>query len=235
MQSEDPATEFALLLAKGITGFRQMMGTPEWLAQRKAGAILSPIQAPELLLLPGPIIVRQNASTPEIAVAEVRSQQAMGVDFIKMVDTTRDEYLAALDEAHRLGLSFAGHLPESISVTEAAAHGMTAIEHLGPTNSIDRDPFAQQLLEFCASVGSVVGCRISTHYNIFKSAVPALDACSSSAGVLACEFGRRPGAQNPAATRDHGPRCPPLSLAPNGETRATRDPWTLSLQPCTAT
>jgi hypothetical protein len=127
---------YALMLANGITGFRQMSGSPELLAQRKGGKNMPGPDAPELLAMPGSILTGVNAGTPEAAVAEVRKQKDEGADFIKVIDVKPAAFFAALDEATQLGLPFDGHLPPSVNVTEAAQRKMRGIEHLGPKESV---------------------------------------------------------------------------------------------------
>jgi hypothetical protein len=136
LNSSDPEGSLTLMLANGITGFRQMSGTPEQLEDRRQGKPLPSADAPELLVEPGTILTRANAGSPEAAVAEVRKQKAEGADFIKVIDVDPNAFFAALKEATRLGLPFVGHLPPSVNVAEAARGGMRSIEHLGPRDSV---------------------------------------------------------------------------------------------------
>ena len=136
LNSSSPETSLPLMLASGITGFRQMVGSPEQLARRRQGQSLTPSIAPELLLLPGPVLAGPAVATPEAVIAEIRKQKLEGADFIKVVDLPPATYLAALDEAKADGLSVAGHLVPTVDVRDAARHGMRAIEHLGPTISM---------------------------------------------------------------------------------------------------
>lgn len=132
---ENPEQAFGLMLANGITGFRQMSGDEELLALRRQGH-LSAVAHPELLIMPGYVLVPQIAKSVEHVRDTVRNQQQAGADFIKAVAMQRDVYLAAMEEAAYHGLPFAGHLPADIDVRSAIAHGMQAIEHLGPGSSL---------------------------------------------------------------------------------------------------
>jgi hypothetical protein len=61
----------------------------------------------------------------------VRDLQRLGVDFIKVHDhTPREVFFAIADEAPKVGLTFAGHVPMGVTVEEAADAGMRSIEHL---------------------------------------------------------------------------------------------------------
>ncbi|MFE6484016.1 amidohydrolase family protein [Streptomyces sp. NPDC057757] len=125
--------DLRLLLAYGITGFRQMSGSPDLLRARAEGTLDLPVDGPRLLSMPGTVLVTPlNAGTPEEGAATVRRQHGEGADFIKVAMTAPDVFFAAQTEALRLGLPIVGHLPEGIDVIEASRLGMRSIEHLGP-------------------------------------------------------------------------------------------------------
>lgn len=132
----DPTASLELLLANGITGVRQMSGSPELLQKRRDGQLILPTAGPELLAMPGTILTGANAGTPEAAIAEVDRQKQMGADFIKVIDVKPDPFFAALAEAKKLGLVFDGHLQPTSAIEKAADEGMSAIEHLGPKESV---------------------------------------------------------------------------------------------------
>ncbi|ROP63625.1 amidohydrolase family protein [Curtobacterium sp. ZW137] len=121
-----------LMGAYGITGFRQMSGSPALLAARATGDLGLPADGPALVAMPGDLLTPVNAGTVEAAVATVREQHALGADFLKVASVTPAVLLAVLDEAARVGIPVAGHLPNGIDVREASRRGMRCIEHLGP-------------------------------------------------------------------------------------------------------
>jgi imidazolonepropionase-like amidohydrolase len=135
LDSTDPEGGLTLLLANGVTGIRQMSGSPDILQKRREGRLM-PAVSPELLALPGTILTRANAGSPEAAVAEIDRQKDQGADFIKLIDTSPPTFFAAVAEAKRLGPPILGHLPTGVDVAEAARAGMTAVEHLGPTANL---------------------------------------------------------------------------------------------------
>ena len=124
-----------LMLANGITGFRQMSGDAATLDRRRAGPLTTADQ-PALLAMPGAILTRANAPTPAAAVAEIDRQQAAGADFIKVIDVAPPTFAAVMNEATRVGLPVAGHLPANIDVRDASARGMRSVEHLGPQDTL---------------------------------------------------------------------------------------------------
>lgn len=133
---QDPSGTLRLMMAQGITGFRQMSGSTALLAQRRDGRLDLPDDGPALLAMPGAILSPTNAGTPKAAIATVREQAAAGADFIKIAFIAADVLPAVQDEARRLGVPVAGHLPEGVDVRAAARRGLQAIEHLGPGSTL---------------------------------------------------------------------------------------------------
>ncbi|MGW8328920.1 amidohydrolase family protein [Streptomyces sp. NPDC055897] len=123
---------YALMLANGVVGFRQMSGNRELLKSRRMGTLPRPNGAPELKATAGDLLTPLNANTTESAIQAVREQHRDGADFIKAALTTRETFLAALQEANRLGIRLGGHLPADLDPREAARAGVWSIEHLGP-------------------------------------------------------------------------------------------------------
>ncbi|MGA2391867.1 MAG: amidohydrolase family protein [Candidatus Lustribacter sp.] len=136
LNQPDPQDGMALMLSLGITGFRQLSGTPELLAARHAGTLLPAADSPALLEMPGEILTGANAATTDAVVAEIQRQKAQGADFIKVIDVTPEVFFAGLAESTRLGLRFLGHLPPVVDVAAAARAGIRSIEHLGPKDSV---------------------------------------------------------------------------------------------------
>ncbi|SEB05481.1 hypothetical protein SAMN05444680_106153 [Variovorax sp. YR216] len=130
LNAPDPRATLKLMLSNGITGYRQMSGSPELLRARREGR-LDFADSPALLLLPGTILTDTLAPTPDAARAEVRRQKADGADFIKTVGLSNRNFYAAGEEAKAQGLPYAGHMNMDVNVREAAKV-MHAIEHLGP-------------------------------------------------------------------------------------------------------
>jgi len=149
----DPQQNFKLMIANGITGFREMTGSKELIAQvrllRKeieGGTTI----APEPLIVPGDILnifpgqmlpifegsSEAGTDPAEIARREVLKQKEYGAEFIKIVNVNREAFFAIQDTAGKLGLHVAGHLNPVVSATEASNAGLKAIEHLGPLLSV---------------------------------------------------------------------------------------------------
>jgi len=128
----DPTGTLNLMLAKGVTGFRQMSGSAKMLQQRRSGKLRMPTASPAVLAMPGAILTPFNAGTHNAARATVREQHAAGADFIKVGLVSPSVFFAAQAEARRLNIPILGHLPTGIDTVEASRGGMKSIEHLGP-------------------------------------------------------------------------------------------------------
>ena len=134
----DAPTFGPLMIANGITLVRDMgLPTQSALEVRDAlnrGDLLGPEMVATGAILDGypPIIplISVGVRTPDEARVAVRQHAAAGVDMIKVYSRlTRDEFLAILDEAKALGLKVVGHVPETVSIEDAAAAGLACSEH----------------------------------------------------------------------------------------------------------
>ncbi|GAA3290481.1 hypothetical protein GCM10020295_05020 [Streptomyces cinereospinus] len=125
------AATLELMLAHGITGYRQMSGDFDLLHARARGELRFPDASPALLAMPGPLLTMLNTATPEQAVATVREQVAAGADFVKSAAMSKERFFDAQAEALRLGVPIVGHLPGGIDVLRASRLGIRSIEHFG--------------------------------------------------------------------------------------------------------
>jgi imidazolonepropionase-like amidohydrolase len=128
---------YPLYLVNGVVGVRAMWG-PENASAWRAQHAQSDKPSPSVYLA-SPILDGANPFWPgTIAIADaaqaraaVDRYKANGADFIKVYDgLSRDSYFAIVDEAHKLGIPFAGHVPDAIRVEEATDAGQKSIEHL---------------------------------------------------------------------------------------------------------
>ncbi|MCP2257654.1 Imidazolonepropionase [Streptoalloteichus tenebrarius] len=139
-----------LCLANGVTTLRQMSGQPhhhQWRRRIAEGSLLGPRLTIGSKIIDGvpslwdsfpdaqwdspanaPI---RRVSGPDDARRAVREAREEGADFVKVYSRLRrDVYLALVDEAHRLGIPFAGHIPDEVPVVEAAEAGQASFEHV---------------------------------------------------------------------------------------------------------
>lgn len=131
LNTASPETSLPAMLASGVTGFRQMAPVEP----QSNLALLSP-DTPALLAKPGRLLAGPAFAMPAAVKAEIDRQKGEGVDFVKVVDLPAGAFIAAADEAHIVGLPFAGHLSPAVDPRDAIRSHMTAIEHMGPTISL---------------------------------------------------------------------------------------------------
>lgn len=137
---DPPQTYFRMMIANGVTGFRDMGGpysgkrVQELRQQIADGKLLAPrfIAAGPIVDGPKPIwpfsIAVTGADDGRAAVDKVRSE---GFDFVKVYDgIPRAAYFALATEAKEKKLPFAGHLPGEVTALEASNAGQKSLEHL---------------------------------------------------------------------------------------------------------
>jgi len=136
--AKDKETLLALLIANGVTGIRDMGGDlkllQDWRVRIGAGKLIGPhIKACGPLLdgpkpmWPGSIAI-SNAEQGRKAVQDLKAERA---DFIKVYSLLpREAYFAIADESKKVGLQFAGHVPDSVTPAEASDAGQASEEHL---------------------------------------------------------------------------------------------------------
>jgi len=127
-----------LFVANGITGVRDMGGDLEplkkWRSDIAEGKMLGPRMVIAGPMLDGPV-PQFPSSAPVSNAADGRrvvdELAKGGADFIKIQSLIpRDGYFAAADEAKKLGIVFAGHVPDAVRAEEASNAGQKSIEHL---------------------------------------------------------------------------------------------------------
>ena len=130
---------FPMFIANGVLGVRNMGGRLDelkrWRTQVVSGELLGP-----RMVISGPLVDGLNPAHPDHAVvvhdpaegrAIVDSLKQSGVDFIKVFDNlTPDEYYAIAEESKKVGLPFAGDVPQGVWASDASTAGQLSIEHL---------------------------------------------------------------------------------------------------------
>jgi len=127
-----------LFVANGVTGVRDMGGDLDalkrWRARIASGEMIGPRMVISGPMLDGP--VPQFPSSAPIKDAADGKQtvdylKSNGADFIKIQSLIpRDGYFAAAEEAKKIGIIFAGHVPDKVRAVEASNAGQKSIEHL---------------------------------------------------------------------------------------------------------
>jgi len=136
LQQERSELFMVTMLREGTTGMRQMAGPDDVLQRRNQGRLPIGTRTPDLLTMPGAILMPFNSPTVERVRHEISRQKALGADFIKLIMVERDVFFAAVSWAHTEGLTIGGHLPPSISPGEASDAGYDFLEHLGTSANV---------------------------------------------------------------------------------------------------
>ena len=126
-----------LFIANGVTGVRIMWGGPlhyQWRKEIDGGTLLGPrlVIASSIVDGPNPIWPGSvSVGSAAEARQAVTSARTAGADFIKVYSRlTREAFFAIADESKKQGLTFAGHVPQAVTVEEASDAGQKSIEHL---------------------------------------------------------------------------------------------------------
>jgi hypothetical protein len=139
------AAAVGLFVANGVVGTRDMGADADFIFPLRERIRTGEILGPEIVLS-GPILddarpgmpYRRPTKTASEARTAVRDLKQLGVDFIKVHDhTPREVFFAIAEEAPKLGLTFAGHVPLAVTVEEAADSGMRSIEPLATYRVFD--------------------------------------------------------------------------------------------------
>jgi hypothetical protein len=130
---------FPLFLANGVTGFRDMFGSVQQFQTWRKGIAAGNKSYPDFYYC-GPIVDGPKPVWPG-SVAISNSDQArrtvdsikniLKTDFVKVYSLLpRDSYFAIAEECRKNKIDFAGHVPNLVTVSEAANAGQKCQEHL---------------------------------------------------------------------------------------------------------
>lgn len=118
-----------LYVAAGVTTIRGMLGHPSHLELRQRverGDLVGP-----RVWTSGPSANDNSVNSPAQAESLVTAQHATGFDFVKIhPGLTRAEFDALDATADRLGMRYAGHVPDAVGVPRALETGYWTIDHL---------------------------------------------------------------------------------------------------------
>jgi imidazolonepropionase-like amidohydrolase len=127
-----------LFLANGVTGVRDMGGELEELLRWRKEIAEGTLAGPRLVVS-GPMLDGEKPRfpssiavvTPEDGRRAVREVKRRGADFVKLQSLIpRDAVFAIADEARKLAIPFAGHVPDAVRAAEMSEAGQRSFEHL---------------------------------------------------------------------------------------------------------
>lgn len=146
-----------LYVANGVTTVRGMQGGLPHLelkARVARGELLGP-----RLWVPGPQLSGNSAPTPDAGRGLVEEQRAAGYDHLKIQEgLSRETYDTIVATAKRVGMRFAGHVPDAVGVYHVIESGQASIDHLdnyvetiGGPDSADDAKLARVVAATCAA------------------------------------------------------------------------------------
>jgi len=161
----DPDTFGNLLVANGVVYVRDT-GMPNEVIlpirdALNAEELLGPEMSATGYVLDGnpPLIppVSIGIRTPEEARQIVHDQAIAGVDMIKVYSKLRSDLLAAIvEEAAALGLKVIGHVPDAVTIQEAAALGLASSEHFFGFDKLIGRLLGENVRSYYAGMGTDV-------------------------------------------------------------------------------
>jgi imidazolonepropionase-like amidohydrolase len=197
-----------LFLANGVTGIREMHAFfPAMILKMRQdiqeGKLLGPRMVAAGAIIDGPKPFWPGslpAANEEEGRKAVQALKKQGADFIKVyTKLPRPAYLAIADEAKKQGLSFVGHVPESISAAEASDLGQKSMEHLFGillACSSEEEKLRQEELEAMAKLDNAAIRPLMA-----RTWIKALDTYNEEkAGALFAKFVKNGTWQDPTLT-----------------------------------
>ena len=172
------ATLLPLLIANGVTTVRDMGGDlaalQAWRKEIEAGELIGP-----RIYCPGPMLDGGKSDPPALLAISapnegriaVRDLKAKGADFIKVLSRLdRESYFAIADESKKQGMTFVGHVPNSMRASDASEAGQKSIEHIFYSNltfdcSVREDELRRQSTEARAKRDSAGAARARDEAN----------------------------------------------------------------------
>ncbi|MGE5246476.1 MAG: amidohydrolase family protein [Betaproteobacteria bacterium] len=190
-------------LAAGVTTVRDMGNEFEFITAMRDAVESGRVLGPRLLMAGlvdagGPNAFGVvYADTPEEAGQVVARYHDAGFEQIKIYSLVRPPIVAALSsEAHRLGMSVTGHLPNGMTIPEAVNAGMDGIAHLAIQGEAGSEP-VDEIARFMARhqtvmdptqswnelLGRAAATPIASFQPGFAKIPPPLQRVFGSAGV----------------------------------------------------
>ncbi len=135
--SMGPRQFFPLLLANGVIGIRSMFdqldSIQSWNRQIENGSLIGPQIYTSGPIIDGPRPMWPGSvalANPAQAYAHIDSLVALGIDFVKVYSfMNRETYFAIANHCKSIGFPYAGHIPDVVSIWEAADAGQKSSEH----------------------------------------------------------------------------------------------------------
>ena len=142
-------------MAAGVTSVRDMGSELEFVTVLRKSIEAKRVRGPNVFLAglidgPGPNAFGEfSAATPAEGRAIVRRYAANGFEQMKLYSLLAPDVVAAIcDEAHKLGLTVTGHIPNSLTLMAAIDSGMDQVAHLPVRADLTSDSGRRMIAHF---------------------------------------------------------------------------------------
>jgi imidazolonepropionase-like amidohydrolase len=134
-----------------------------------------------------------RANTPEEARAVVNRYKNAGFDQIKIYSSVKPDVLAAITaEAHRLGLTVTGHIPQGMNAIQAVELGLDQINHIQYIPAImlpkDRQPGAPPAVNLESDEAKQAIRFLKEHGTVIDPTIALMEMITHSKDVPASTF-----------------------------------------------
>lgn len=161
-----------LYAANGVGTIRSMMGDASHVTLRdraRRGEIVAPT-----MYLAGPSFSGETAATPPAATSRVEQQKREGYDLLKIhPGVPLPAFDALASTAARVGIRFAGHVPEAVGLVRALGAPFWTIDHL--------DGYVEALAGSGAPATEMFGANLVSRVD--EARIPSLVQATRSAGT----------------------------------------------------
>ncbi|HEY1936732.1 MAG TPA: amidohydrolase family protein [Candidatus Angelobacter sp.] len=159
-----------IYLASGVTTARDVGNEREFITAVRDAIATGHGIGPRLVMAgvvdgTGPLslgVIRVD--TPEQAREQVQKYKAAGFQQIKIYSSVKPEILKIVcAEAHRLGMTVTGHIPEGMNAIEGIEDGMDQINHINYLSAVLVDPKSQTIDAESPQVKKVIKLLLEHH------------------------------------------------------------------------
>ncbi|HEY2498162.1 MAG TPA: amidohydrolase family protein [Candidatus Angelobacter sp.] len=159
-----------IYLASGVTTARDVGNEREFIIAVRDAIATGHGIGPRLVMAgvvdgTGPLslgVIRVD--TPEQAREQVQKYKAAGFQQIKIYSSVKPEILKIVcAEAHRLGMTVTGHIPEGMNAIEGIEDGMDQINHINYLSAVLVDPKSQTIDAESPQVKKVIKLLLEHH------------------------------------------------------------------------
>lgn len=184
-------------LAAGLTTVRDCGGEFDFLVAQRDASARNSVPAPRLLLAGlvdaggSKAFGHVTAETPEEGRAVVAKYHAAGFQQMKLYTFLKPDVIRAIStEAHRLGMTVTGHVPQAVTTFEGIEAGMDQLNHLQYATRMFREPNAtpQSPIDFGSDTAKRAMQFLKDHHTVVDPTASWGEMASHSKEVDVARF-----------------------------------------------